>query len=116
MENDLQLRGSYQSPPLCTLHVYAVAYGVASISRLLKITGLFCRIQSLSQGSFAKETYHFKEPTLHVYVYMYISISIFGALCALYMHHFITIENLSIPGVGKRKWCVHCACVMHSPQ
>jgi len=25
--------------------------------------GLFCRIQSLLQGSFAKETYNFKEPT-----------------------------------------------------
>ena len=38
-------------------------YGVATIGRLLKIAGLFCRIQSLLQGSFAKETYHFKEPT-----------------------------------------------------
>ena len=38
-------------------------YGVATISRLLKITGLFCRILSLVQGSFAKETYNFKEPT-----------------------------------------------------
>jgi len=38
-------------------------YGVATISRLLKIIGLFCRIQSLLQGSFAKETYDFKEPT-----------------------------------------------------
>jgi len=38
-------------------------YGVATISRLLKIIGLFCRISSLSLGSFAKETYHFKEPT-----------------------------------------------------
>ena len=38
-------------------------YGVATISRLLKITGLFCRIQSLLQGSFAKETCNFKEPT-----------------------------------------------------
>jgi len=40
-----------------------VYYGVATISRLLKILGLFCRTSSLSQGSFAKETYHFKEPT-----------------------------------------------------
>ena len=39
-------------------------YGVAPISRLLKIIGLFCRIQSLLQGSFAKETYDFKEPTI----------------------------------------------------
>jgi len=38
-------------------------YGVATISRLLKIVGLFCRIWSLLQGSFAKETYNFKEPT-----------------------------------------------------
>ena len=38
-------------------------YEVDTIGRLLKITGLFCRISSLLQGSFAKETYHFKEPT-----------------------------------------------------
>jgi len=29
------------------------------ISRILKIIGLFCRIQSLLQGSFAKETHNF---------------------------------------------------------
>jgi len=33
------------------------------MSRLLKITGLFCRILSFLQGSFAKETCDFKEPT-----------------------------------------------------
>jgi len=38
-------------------------YGVATISRLLKMKGLFCRILSLLWVSFAKETYHFKEPT-----------------------------------------------------
>jgi len=38
-------------------------YGVATIRRLLKILGLFCRISSLLKGSFAKETYNFKEPT-----------------------------------------------------
>ena len=38
-------------------------YGVATISRFLKIVGLFCRISSLLWGSFAKETYDFKEPT-----------------------------------------------------
>jgi len=37
-------------------------YGVATISTLLKIIGLFRRIWSLLYGSFAKETYH-KEPT-----------------------------------------------------
>jgi len=40
-----------------------VTYGVATISRLLKILGLFCRISSLLQDSFAKETYNFKAPT-----------------------------------------------------
>jgi len=36
---------------------------VATISRLLKIAGLFCRISSILWGSSAKETYNFKEPT-----------------------------------------------------
>jgi len=75
--NDLQLKAPYGSLPPCTLHtdsetlilllcsfsnllstdcssngmVHSISrvgvYGVATISRLLKITGLFCRIQSL---------------------------------------------------------------------
>ena len=38
-------------------------YGVATVSKIDKITGLFCRISSLLQGSFAKETYNFIDPT-----------------------------------------------------
>jgi len=38
-------------------------YGVATMSRLLKILRLFCRISSVSWESFAKKTYNFKEPT-----------------------------------------------------
>ena len=38
-------------------------YGVATISRLLKIIGLFCRISSVLKVSFAKETYNLEEPT-----------------------------------------------------
>jgi len=45
------------------LAVCLCCYGVPSISRLLKITSLFCRIPSLLLGSFAIETYSFKEPT-----------------------------------------------------
>ena len=41
----------------------SLGYCVATSSRLLKIIGLLCRISSLLQGSFAKETYNFKEPT-----------------------------------------------------
>jgi len=51
-------------------------YGVATISRLLKIVSLFCRISSLSQGSFAKETNNFMEPTTcshPIYVFFLIS-------------------------------------------
>ena len=39
------------------------AYGVATISRLLKMIGLFGRTSSLLWVSLAKETYHNKEPT-----------------------------------------------------
>ena len=38
-------------------------YGVATISRLLKIIGLFCKIALQKRLSSAKKTYHFKEPT-----------------------------------------------------
>ena len=44
------------------LHIYH-SYGVATVSRIDKITGLFCRISSLLWVSFAKETYKFIEPT-----------------------------------------------------
>jgi len=45
------------------IHMHESCYGLATISRLLKIIGLFWRISSLLYGSFAKETYNFKEPT-----------------------------------------------------
>jgi len=38
-------------------------YGVALISRLLKITGLFCKRALQKRLYSAKETYDFKEPT-----------------------------------------------------
>jgi len=38
-------------------------YGVATISRLLKITGLFCKRALSKRRCFAKETYNLKEPT-----------------------------------------------------
>jgi len=38
-------------------------YGVARLSSIDTITGRFCRISSLSWGSFAKETYNFSDPT-----------------------------------------------------
>jgi len=38
-------------------------YGVATISRLLKIIGLFCKRALWKRRYSAKETYNFKEPT-----------------------------------------------------
>ena len=38
-------------------------YGVATVSRIDKIIRLYCRISSLLQGSFAKETYVLIDPT-----------------------------------------------------
>ena len=47
---------------LSTESQWVTWYGVAMISRLLKIISLFCRISSFLQSSFAKETYDFREP------------------------------------------------------
>jgi len=43
--------------------VKAVLYGIATISSLLKIIGLFCKRAPLKRRFSAKETYNFKEPT-----------------------------------------------------
>jgi len=47
----------------CIHHIWIRRYGMAIISRLLQIMGLFCRILCLLKGSCAKETYDLKEPT-----------------------------------------------------
>ena len=88
-------------------HTYTVLilthYGVATMSRLLKVIGLFCRISSLLQGCFAKETYNFKAPTHRdhpiwrraciqlgsTYIYVYIeNVNIY-----VYIHTHIHIES-----------------------
>ena len=51
---------------------YIYKYGVAAVSGIDKSIGLFCRISSLLQVSFAKETYNFIDPTnqshpIHIY-------------------------------------------------
>jgi len=67
----------------------STGYGVASISRLLKIIGVFCNRSILLQGSFAKETYNFKEPThrshptvkTRVYKDQVVSVGEFDSFC-----------------------------------
>jgi len=48
---------------LSILLTVAIPYGVATISRLLKIIGLFCKRAPQKRLYSAKETYDFKEPT-----------------------------------------------------
>jgi len=43
--------------------LYTVSYGVATISRLLRIIGLFCKRALLKKQRSAKETCNFKKPT-----------------------------------------------------
>jgi len=57
-KRDLQFEGASHN------WIQNMSYGVAATSRLLKTTGLFCRISSLLQGAFAKETYNLKEPLI----------------------------------------------------
>ena len=51
--------------PVCE-KMYLSGYGVATISRLLKIIGLFCKRALEQRRHSAKETYNFKEPTNHI--------------------------------------------------
>jgi len=48
---------------LTYMHVCIYTYGVATISRLLKIIGLFCKRALQKRPIFCKETYIFKHPT-----------------------------------------------------
>jgi len=47
----------------CPIRTYVSTYRVATISRLLTITGLFCKRALYMRLYSAKETYIFKEPT-----------------------------------------------------
>ena len=44
--------------PSTYIHTLSLAYGVATLSRLLKIIGLFCKRALEKRWYFAKETYH----------------------------------------------------------
>ena len=48
-----------------TVRTLGMQYGVATISRLLRITGLFCKRVLSKRLYSAKETTNFKEPTNH---------------------------------------------------
>ena len=58
-------RDLLQKRPIClrSLLIVATPYGVATISRLLKMIGLFCKRALYNRRYSAKETYYFEEPT-----------------------------------------------------
>ena len=68
---------------------------MATISRLLEITNLCCRISSLLQGSFEKETYNFKEPTRHSHPISFLVVVSLWALASRVNKLTRTIETKS---------------------
>ena len=50
-------------PDSVAKYVYITGYGVAMISRLLRIAGFFCKRALQKRRYSAKETWNFKEPT-----------------------------------------------------
>jgi len=62
----IHINGSvYTYPCMCgeNVHIIESAHTCACVSRILKITGLFCKRALQKRLHFAKETYDFKEPT-----------------------------------------------------
>jgi len=59
---DARLRNQILSQAKIWLHNLS-SCGLATVSRIGKIIGLFCKIASLLYGSFAKETYKLIDPT-----------------------------------------------------
>ena len=79
-----------------------IVYGVAMISRLLKIVGLVCKRALWKRRYSAKETYNFREPTNHSHpVYYHIS----RLLC--HVHHLAHCNTL-------QHTATHCNTLQHN--
>jgi len=85
-------------------------YRVTTISRLLKIISLFCRMLSLSLGSFAKETYNFKEPAHHSQPISWLSIQshdfLRGHSRLKCLTPVISVKMERLPGNTKNRLCI----------
>ena len=126
------------SPYTCTKS-YVETYGVSTISRLLKNVGLFCRISSLLQGSFAKATCNFKEPTNrshrieearrcvqdaeHIYVRIDICTCVCACvcvcvyICAYLCVHMYMYVYASVCLCVCARVCLHvCVCILFFPR
>jgi len=71
--------------------VFSITYGVATVSRIDQIIGLFCRISSVLEGSFAKKTSNFIDPTNRSHPIHTLSLA--QVFCITY-----TLNHLHLPG------------------
>ena len=83
----------YQYMGIWATTVCVRTYGVATISRLLKMIGLFCKRALQKRPIFCKETYIFKHPTnrSHPIVYGYMF---------EWQHRVVTATNIYIPDIS----------------
>jgi len=83
---------------LVYVFIVIYTYGMATISRLLKITGLFCKRALYKRRYSAQETYNFKESTnrshpiatlVYTYIYSYVCVSIHDINKCMYARAYI---------------------------
>jgi len=87
-----------KTPESSTFCSVTHSYGVATISRLLQIIGLFCKRAPQKRLYSTKETYDFKEPTNRshpILAHPNTLSHIFGrdGKCAIYQHKKLNISN-----------------------
>ena len=87
-----------------SFNLVCMGYGVATMSRLLENIGLFCRIWSLLQGSFAKETHNFKEPTNRSHLLCHV----WKESCRIWNKHMACSTTRTYA-----TWLIHLAYVCH---
>jgi len=118
---------------LCKICMHHI--GVATISRLLRILGLFCRIWSLSKSSFAEETCHFKQPTnqpphciisiihiclgvvSHIWIsYVKYTRAVQGGPCVTWLIHLrrTTFSSMSHDSFTYVVWLIHACETTHT--
>jgi len=78
-------------------------YGVATIGRLLKITGLFCKRALQKRLYSAKETYNFKEPTSRSHPILSVAVVLVEQFVD-YIPHCNTLQHTAS----------HCSTLQHS--
>jgi len=120
MSNVSRMQVTWQIYESCHTHIMRTTIltcGLATIRRLLKITGLFGTISSLLQGSFAKETYDLKETTNRSHPHSHVRYASDTCVC----HDFFTCvtwlnwtsDRAVSPRESTCNVCVHESCHTH---